>query len=80
MYLVSEVISLPVDPYADRASYSSPENFAEAFGLILLTEFDLGILADREDLDNEANTLTDPPVLTSDEPITILSTYFETPD
>lgn len=80
VYLVPEGVTLPADPAGDGDTCSSPGNFAEAFGLTLLTEFDLGTLADREDLDNEANTLTDPPEITSDEPITILSTYFQNPD
>ena len=80
VYLVPKGVTLPVDPAGDRDIYSSPENFAEASGLTPLTEFDLGTLATREDLDNEANTLTNPPAITSDEPITILSIYFENPD
>jgi|TARA_B110000879_G_scaffold203393_1_gene280933 hypothetical protein len=80
VYLVPEGVTLPVNPAGDGDTYSSPGNFAEAFGLTLLTEFDLGTLADHEDLANEANTLTDPPEITSDEPITILSTYFGNPN
>jgi hypothetical protein len=80
VYLVPEGVTLPVDPTGNGETYGGPEKFAEAFGLTLLTKFDLGTLADREYLDNEANTLTDPPAITSDEPITILSTYFENPN
>lgn len=80
IYLVPEGVTLPVDPAFDGPTYSSPEDFADAFGLTLLTESDLGTLADRKDLDNEDNTLTDPPAITSDAPITIISTTFENPN
>lgn len=79
LYLVPEGVTITEDPNADGLTFSSPENFADHYGLTELVTYDLGTLVDSEDLDSEENTIVEPPEIISEEPITILSTYFENP-
>lgn len=79
LYLVPEDVTITEDPVADGPTFSSPANFAAYYGLTELITYDLGTLVERDDLDSEENTIVEPPAITSQEPIAILSTYFENP-
>jgi hypothetical protein len=79
LYLAPEGVTVPEDPAREGQTFDSPESIAEQFGLSELANYKLGSLVDRKDLDNGANTLAEPRVVTSDALISIPDTFLQEP-
>ncbi|MDC0136651.1 hypothetical protein OAI26_08435 [Sulfitobacter sp.] len=78
IYLVPEGVALPVESEVAELPFQSTDAFIEEYGLTEIISFELGVTQENED-GSLNDTRVEPPEITSEYPIDIISVYFDDP-
>lgn len=78
IYLVPEGVALPVEPEVAELPFQSTDAFIEEYGLTEIISFELGVTQENED-GSLNDTRVEPPEITPEYPIDIISVYFDDP-